>query len=601
MNTLQMESAFIFLDGGAGGGDRGSESYFFSNPIKVITARLEDLTPDTLTDIFHDIERLAGKYYLAGYIPYETGYLLQPKLFGGREQAAGRLWFGAFEEPLEEANIETVRKLVPASTLPPETGVIRSDTGYDAYRQAVERIKEYIAAGDTYQVNYTMRLRFSFRGSPLLLYERLRASQPTAYGALIHHDDVWILSLSPELFFRIEDGIVTARPMKGTMPRGRTNDEDEEIAERLANDPKNRAENLMIVDLMRNDIGSIADIGSVRVTSLFDVERYRTVHQMTSTVQGQLRSDCTLPEMFRRLFPSGSVTGAPKLRTMKIIRNLEHTPRGVYTGAIGFISPKKKIVFNIPIRTIELTGESGTMGIGSGIVWDSDPAGEFEECLLKAKFLTEPAQPVRLIESLRYENGYLRLAAHLERLKNSARYFGIRFDSDRIHEHLESKTASLKSGTVYKVRILVDDAGRIAVEAGPVPAMLRQPVDVFISDERVDSRDRFLYHKTTARPLYDRIYADAAARGFFDAIFLNERDEITEGAISNVYVEREGKLITPPVSCGLLNGIYRQSLLQEGRATEGILRRDDLIDAKQIFLSNSVRGLVLARLRDRYE
>jgi para-aminobenzoate synthetase / 4-amino-4-deoxychorismate lyase len=581
---------FVLLESTKSGDPRES-TFLFKNPVKSITLPAGKVTPDDLKTFFRELGELSNEYYLAGYIPFEIGYPLQaPYRFSRHLQSTG-CWFGVFTSPMER---DTELSSLFATQGDFHVEGIHPDISAETYTKAIHKIKRYIQKGDTYQVNYTTKLNFDLKGSPFALYSHLRRMQLTHFSALIHHDGTWILSLSPELFFRIENGVITSRPMKGTMPRGRTNIEDADIARTLAADPKNRAENLMIVDLMRNDIGRIAETGSVEVSSLFDVEKYRTVFQMTSTITGKLRDGITLVDIFKSLFPSGSVTGAPKLRTMHIIQELENSPRGVYTGAVGYISPDSTSVFNIPIRTIEIRGETGRMGIGSGIVWDSDPEKEYEECMLKARFLTEPYKPVTLIESLRYENGYLRLEKHLDRLIDSAAYFDIPVQREALITLLDGHVQNLQPDGIYKVRLTVDESGELHIESSPISATEDQPVRLGLSLLHTSSGDRFLYHKTTNRELYTKEYNNAVRNGHFDVIFRNERGEITEGAISNIYIERDGMLITPPVSCGLLNGVYRQFLLEEGKARESIIHKDELHNAGTIFVSNSVRGLLRA-------
>jgi para-aminobenzoate synthetase / 4-amino-4-deoxychorismate lyase len=368
-------------------------SYLFTNPVQMVSAQPEDV--ESFRNFWHKIESLTGKRYAAGYVPYENGYVVMDLPLPSGTYPGHKTVFGIYPEPsmFDHASGRFESAVPPLQETASEDYTI-SDisirTSKEKYIAAVEQIKNHIAEGNTYQVNYTTRLDFTFSGSPIVLYGALRSEQPTAYSALMKYDDTWFLSLSPELFFRIDGSLITSRPMKGTMRRGRTTAEDEELAHTLQHDVKNRAENLMIVDLLRNDIGRIAETGSVAVPDLLTVEKYRSVLQMTSTITGTLRRSVQMSDIFEALFPCGSVTGAPKHRTMQIIRELEDSPRGIYTGAIGMIKPGRDAVFNVPIRTIEIRRDRGSMGIGSGIVWNSDPAEEYEECLLKAQFLTKP-------------------------------------------------------------------------------------------------------------------------------------------------------------------------------------------------------------------
>ncbi|MFZ0337702.1 MAG: chorismate-binding protein, partial [Terracidiphilus sp.] len=390
---------------------------------------------------------------------------------------------------------------------------------------------------------------------------------------------------------------INTRPMKGTARRGRTTREDREIAEWLRNDPKNRSENVMIVDLLRNDLGRVARTGTVHADRLFDVERYATLWQMTSTVSAELRPDVTFHEIFRALFPSGSVTGAPKVRAMQLLAELEDAPRGVYTGAIGFFSPRQT-VFNVAIRTLELEGGSGSMGAGSGIVIDSDPADEYRECLLKAEFLTRSAdrwpEQFSLIESLLWDGAYPLSELHLDRLTDSAEYFSFVCERDEIQAALEEHARQFAEASPRKVRLLLNTEGgvEIASEVLPPPGEANRIARVRFAPQRTDPADVMLYHKTTHRPLYQPAFAQAAAAGFDDVLFLNVRGEVTEGAISNVFIEKDDRWATPPVECGLLEGVYRRHLLAtRPEMQERVLHLNDLRHADAVYIANAVRGL----------
>jgi len=385
--------------------------------------------------------------------------------------------------------------------------------------------------------------------------------------------------------------------MKGTAPRGRTTREDREIAEWLHNDAKNRSENVMIVDLVRNDLGRVAQTGSVRVEELFSVERYPTLWQMTSTVSAELRPGVGFHDIFRALFPCGSITGAPKVRAMQLIAELETAPRGVYTGAIGFFSPRQT-VFNVAIRTLELDGARGTMGVGSGVVIDSDPAQEFRECLLKAEFLTRSSADLpeqsSLIETMRWDGGYPLIELHLDRLEDSAEYFDFPCERAVVKAALAAHAQAFADGTPRKVRLVLAGDGRLQIthEALPPRAGEQRFGRVRIAEQRTDPADRMLYHKTTHRPLYARAFEQATRDGFDDVLFFNLRGEVTEGAISNVFVEKNGRWFTPPVECGLLPGVYRRHLLEtRPEIDERVLSLEDLRLADAIYLANAVRGL----------
>ena len=379
--------------------------------------------------------------------------------------------------------------------------------------------------------------------------------------------------------------------MKGTARRGRHLAEDESLAQRLRHDEKNLSENLMIVDLLRNDVGRVTNTGSVAVKEMFAVEKYETLFQMTSTVQGTVRDDLSLYELIRCIFPSGSVTGAPKIRTMQIIRELENSPRGVYTGAIGYFAPTNNATFNVAIRTLVIDGSKGEMGIGSGIVFGSNAREEYEECALKAEFLTRPAEKFKLIESILWNGSYVLLSFHIDRLRDSAAYFGFKFDVDVVLSELGQNQERLSKTSAYKVRLLLEPAGAISIDNQLLPNT--PPFGkIFLSSLSTSSHDKFLFNKTTRRQLYEDQHEKALRQGFDDVIFRNERNEVTEGAISNVFVEQEGKLCTPPITCGLLPGVYRRHVLETTPgASEKILSVEDLRNADAVFICNAVRGM----------
>ena len=441
---------------------------------------------------------------------------------------------------------------------------------------------------------------FAFSGDPVALYSALRRKQRVEYGALIGAGDFQVLSLSPELFFRREGKHLTSRPMKGTAPRGRTPREDARLKTWLTVDEKQRAENLMIVDLLRNDLGRIAKIGSVEVTDLFTVETYRTVHQMTSGITAELRADMGLKDMLKALFPCGSVTGAPKVRAMEIIRELEAHPRGVYTGAIGHIAPNGDSQFNVAIRTLFIDADgAGEMGIGSGVVSDSKADAEFEECLLKAHFLTKADAPFELIETIRWERGlgFHLLERHLVRLQSSAVHFGYPYDRGKVLGALSAEVEKLDAD-VHMVRLLLAEDGTITVTSTRIELPSRDTVWRFaISDQRVDEKDPLFFHKTTRRQFYDReMERQKAATGCDEVVFLNKKGELTEGTRTNLFLELDGRLFTPALTCGLLPGTLREELIDLPRAaaSEAVLTLADLARADRIYLGNSVRGLIRA-------
>jgi para-aminobenzoate synthetase/4-amino-4-deoxychorismate lyase len=418
---------------------------------------------------------------------------------------------------------------------------------------------------------------------------------------------------------------ITTRPMKGTVPRGRTTREDRAQADWLRNDPKNRSENVMIVDLLRNDLGRLSEFGSVRAQNLFAVERYPTLWQMTSTVTGDLRAEVNFQQIFRALFPCGSITGAPKVRAMQLLSQIEPQPRGVYTGAIGFFS-REQTVFNVAIRTLQLDGERGTMGIGSGIVIDSVPAEEYRECLLKAEFLTRHPEPFSLIESMLWQGDFPLLDLHLDRLEDSAGYFAFPFDREEIKAALLAHAARFTNleppatpqmprapsfprlfaervgnhetqlqGPSHKVRLLLNHQGALQIEDELLPENSisnAKPVRACIASQRTDPQDPMLFHKTTHRPLYAEALKSATQAGFDEVLFLNLRGEVTEGAISNIFIQKDGRWFTPPIECGLLAGVHRRHILEtQPDVEEKVFYPHDLRRADAIYLSNAVRGL----------
>ena len=573
-------------------------SYLFLHPLRILAAH----TPEEIPTLFHQIEQaLAENLYLTGFLTYESGYSLQGITDDTTQHDLPLACFGVYREPIVFDHNTGLFSGPPMLPLPQPHSTqcepafsddeIALNLAPEDYRHKIEQIKERIAAGATYQVNFTDRIRLRTDVSPAELYLALRRQQPVAYGALVNLAGRSILSLSPELFFRVRDHEITTRPMKGTWPRGLDAAEDALAALALHHDEKNRSEHIMIVDLLRNDLGRICSTGSIRVDGLFSVERYPTLLQMTSTVRGTLRSGIGWHELFRSLFPSGSITGAPKISTMRIIRNLEDSPRGIYTGAIGFIAPTGDACFNVAIRTLVVDKNSATMGVGGGIVYDSDPAAEYAECLLKAAFLTRAQPPFDLIETLLWSDGYTLLPLHLDRLRLSCEYFDRPFDSAEIEARLHALAATFAPLSRHRVRLTLGPRGQIALTSSPL-APSPTECRVTIAHERTTSTDVFLRHKTTHRPLYDRLFAAAQQSGFDEVLFRNQRDEVTEGAISNIFVRIEGRLYTPPLACGVLPGVFRRHLLEAvPRAEERILTLADLRAADELFLCNSVRGL----------
>ncbi|MCG8561598.1 MAG: aminodeoxychorismate synthase component I [Hyphomicrobiales bacterium] len=578
--------------------DANGRALLFEAPSGLITAETAAEVPGALSRIE---AALAEGHHLAGYLAYELGYVLEPCLAHllPTERARPLLWFGIFCAPRELAQSEVEPYLLSGSGGGYSIDNLSLSMDRAAYCARFDAVKRYIAAGDIYQLNLTLKCAFDFAGDPLALYADLRRKQPVAHGALIRTPDLSILSASPELFLEIEDGQALSRPMKGTADRGLTLEQDQGVRDWLCSDAKSRAENLMIVDLMRNDLGRVAETGSVRVTDLYTVETYETLHQMTSGVAAKLRADVGLEMLLRSVFSPGSVTGAPKVRAMEIIRELEVAPRGVYTGAIGMLAPDGSAHFNVAIRTLTLDAAGrGEIGIGSGVVHDSQAQAEYDECLLKMRFLTEPVRSFELIETLRLEpdGSYFLLEQHLERLERSAAYFRFPFDREAVVHALEAEAAAAASEGHMRVRLLLHRDGRLTITSVPIaPPEAAGPMRYVFSDTPVDSTDRFFFHKTTLRDLYDGEHARLSERyGCDEVLFVNERGELAEGSRTNIFLEIGGRLLTPALSSGVLAGTLRAQMLASGQAEEAVLTPDDLARADRVFLGNSVRGLLPA-------
>jgi para-aminobenzoate synthetase/4-amino-4-deoxychorismate lyase len=585
-----------------------SFSRLFTAPLRVCVANESAELPN----LFAQIESaVAIGHYAAGFFAYECGSYFEPTApMRLRRPGQPLAWLGIYDrcyrfdhrtgafldgDPPGLAEFcNASQDEEPATEQPLDAAFSLTEP---QYAERIAAIHEWIRAGDVYQLNFTAPIHIKAQGSQASLYQRLRSRQPAPYGAFLHtQPNRRILSFSPEIFFRLEDNglsrrIVT-RPMKGTALRGRTTGEDRNQSEWLSNDPKNRAENVMIVDLLRNDLGRLCEYGSVRAENLFAVERYPTLWQMTSTVIGELRPEAGFQQIFQALFPCGSITGAPKVRAMQLLAEIEPQPRGIYTGAIGFFS-KHESVFNVAIRTLELDGSSGTMGIGSGIVSDSDPASEFRECLLKAQFLTRSSNSFSLVETLLWNGDYPLIEFHLDRLEDSAGYFGFPCDRAGAKAALVTYAESFAGLKPRKVRLLLSPDGALHIENELLPeTSITRPLRVRIASQHTDPQDDLLFHKTTHRLLYAEAFKAATQAGFDDVLFLNLRGEITEGAIHNIFIEKDSRLLTPPVESGLLAGVHRRHLLEtRSDVSERVLHLEDLREADAIYLSNAVRGL----------
>ncbi|MEY8171192.1 aminodeoxychorismate synthase component I [Burkholderia multivorans] len=528
-------------------------------------------------------------------------------------------------ERLSRAEVDAWLAAQDGADTPSIAGVahVRKSVTRDAFGAAIGAVHDALRAGDSYQINYTYRLNFDVFGTPLALYRRLRARQPVRYGALIAlPDGAWIVSCSPELFVEKHGELLRARPMKGTAPRSADPQQDAVSAAFLANDPKNRAENVMIVDLLRNDVSRIARTGTVRVPALFSVEPYASVWQMTSTVEAGWRDGTTFADMLRALFPCGSITGAPKHKTMQLIDAIETTPRGLYTGTIGWLDAPRDAAaacgdfcLSVAIRTLTLDAPSGsapadddrrrgTMGVGAGIVLDSVAADEYAECELKARFLTDADPGFQLFETTcaTPADGIRHVDRHLARLQRSADAFGFRFDADALRRAIDARCAALDGDGPYRMKLSLAKDGTLDIVAAALKPLPAGPVRVWLAADHgfapTRANDALLLHKTTRRADYDRAWQAAEALGGFDMLFVNERGELTEGGRSNLFVKLDGQWVTPPLASGVLPGVMRAVLLDDPAfgAVERIVTRDDLARAQALLLTNALRGALDAVL-----
>jgi para-aminobenzoate synthetase/4-amino-4-deoxychorismate lyase len=551
-----------------------------SNPAIVLAAHTPGEVLPLLERVTEEGER--SGFSAAGYVTYEAAPAFDPAFVVRPSSDAPLAWFALFRT-------ERTVMLPPARA--GEAGAQRWEPGIgeQEYRRAIGVIKERIREGDTYQVNFTFPLVAPPPEDAWQLFLRLVAAQPECYGAWIDTGDRTILSASPELFFRLEGGVLESKPMKGTATRAPVPAEDEDVAARLAMSEKDRAENLMIVDMVRNDLGRIAESGSVSVPKLFDVERHPTIWQMTSTVR--CRTEAGVPEVFRALFPPASITGAPKGSTMRIIAGLETVHRGVYTGAVGRIDPGERALFNVAIRTVEVDRRIGTAryGVGSGVTWQSDEEAEYRECLAKARVLSADPPDFALVETLLWTpgEGYPLLSHHLQRMGTSAAYFGRVFDADGIAQVLERAASGFGPGP-QRVRLLLAADGAAGIEAVPL-APLPSPYRVRLASSPVRSEELWLHHKTTRRGAYDR--AMQTAEDADDVVLWNERGELTETCIANVALRIDGRLCTPPARCGLLPGVRRGVMIARGELEERVLLVSDLEQYPEILCLNAVRGI----------
>ncbi|MEW6236821.1 MAG: aminodeoxychorismate synthase component I [Candidatus Omnitrophota bacterium] len=536
-----------------------------------------------------ELEARRGEgWFACGYMAYEAAQAFAMPVRDHGAKPFPLLWFGL----CREADIELLepQSLKPVKPIDDHCRIKSLNIAYSEYAEAIESIHRSLAAGDVYQINYTVRAMIELPGDPLGHFLRMFRYQPVPYAAFLRVDGGCILSLSPELFLAKSGDSLLSQPMKGTMPRGRTLQEDQVLSERLRNSGKNQAENIMIVDMMRNDLGKIAEFGGVQAERLFEIERYRTLFQMTSAVRCRLRPGVSLQEIMRAAFPAASITGAPKRSAMRIIRDLECEPRGVYCGAIGMLEPNGDFKFNVAIRTMFGTPPDCHLGIGGGIVSDSNAQEEYQEIQTKMRFVDAEADEFSLIETIRYDGGgYLFLREHIQRLAQSALYWDFACDADDIEKHLKTYAAALGDAPAA-VRLLLAEDGSATIAHRPI-MIIPASVRVVVSKEKMDSNNPFLFHKTTRRDLYNRERENAVQNGFAEAIFTNESNNVTEGSISNIAYRLGKQWYTPPLGDGLLPGIWRQDFMRRTGAQERSINVSELQNADEIVMGNSVMGM----------
>ena len=565
----------------------------FKEPVEIVEARDHEAIPGAL----ERLRQARGQgLQAAGFLSYEAGHALEARLaplgVSTPESAPPLLWFGLFER-FEKIAPTDVAQLLPEPSSA-FAAPVRPLIGREAYLAAVAKAKAHIAAGDIYQANLTFQAEVRTAGNPLALYAAIRPRALAGYGAIVFTGAHWQLSFSPELFFTLYGSRLSTRPMKGTAERARDPAEDAAAKEALLNDPKQRAENLMIVDLLRNDLSRVSKPGTVNVPSLFTIETYPTVHQMTSSVVSELDEELDAIDVMEAIFPCGSITGAPKIRAMEIICDLEQAPRGVYTGAIGRLGPGGDAAFNVAIRTLTIkAGEDRALiGLGSGIVADSEAVSEWRECLAKGAFVSDPERRFDLIETMRYDpqEGIGDLDRHMGRIKASADALGFAFDRHGARNELQAATFPLREPRM--IRLLLSATGAIAIEVRPLPKSPPKPPALAVVPLPVASDDFRLRHKTSDRRFYDEA---RVAAGGFEVVFTDGAGFVTEGSFTNIFVERRGRLATPPLARGLLPGVLRARLIEEGRAEEADIVAADLVHG--FYVGNALRGLVRATLR----
>ena len=565
-------------------------SYLYIKPIEIISVYKKD----DLKYAFKFIQKLIDKKY-SGYslINYEAGFLFEERLEKLLlNQDKKLIQFCFFDK-------NGIKKFKSSKILFEENSQNKysiSDFKLNKtkaqYLEDLKKIRKYLKQGDTYQVNYTVKGKFNFSGSCASFFQTLLFNQSAKYSAFINNVEEYIISLSPELFFEQQGKKIRSQPMKGTTLRGFNQFSDELAVTELKNSEKNRAENVMIVDLIRNDLGRICKYGSISAPALFDIEKYESLYQMVSTVQGNLRKKIKMKEIIESIFPCGSVTGAPKIRTMEIISEIEKEERNIYTGSIGLINPKE-IKMNVAIRTIKLDKNSGegVIGLGSGIVWDSDHHKEYEEVLLKSKFLTDPIEYFEIFETMRYESGEIKfLKEHIGRMKSASAHFLFKFPKKKIMKRIEKSISELDQRQIKKIKLLLNKWGEIKIEISDLLESVDK-VSVIISQNKISSIDRFRHFKTTNRKLYEKEYESYKSKGLYEVLYLNEKNELVEGSRSNIFLKKDTQWFTPALNSGALPGIYRKYFIENNiNTSEKNIRMEDLLNADGLLLTNALRG-----------
>lgn len=566
-----------------------SKCYLFTKPTEILTIYgLNDYEPM----LKRADKNISKKLFGYAVMNYELGYLFEKrltKLLTDEKPLAHFIFFD--QKKCKEFNSSSVKFSFDGDY---KISDFYLNTSKIEYIRSIRKIKNYISEGETYQINYTVKGKFNFEGDFAAFFSNLIFNQSAKYIAIINLGDEIIFSVSPELFFQTDLKTITTRPMKGTISRGINYQDDMMKKHELENSIKNQAENVMIVDLLRNDLGRICKFNSVETSKLFEIEKYESLFQMVSTITGKLRKSIRFSDIIKNIFPCGSVTGAPKIRTMEIIREIEKEEREIYTGAIGLFL-NKKIIFNVAIRTIQLDSnlKKGKIGLGSGIVWDSKPDKEYSEVLLKSNFLTQPEPYFEIFETARIENGNVTfLKEHLTRMKQAAEYFLFPFNENKIISKISAELKKIDKTKTYRLKILLSKSGKINIV---IEEFMEKDiiVNIILSSNRINSRNKFQYFKTTNRKLYDEEYKYFRSKGFFDVIYLNENDDVAEGSITNIFIKKGEVIITPSLQCGILPGIYRRYYLRtHPEIKEKRISLDDLLTADEVILINSLRGAV---------